>query len=131
MFIVQSGLIRRSLVALSTATVAEAEDEDDDNDNAISLLLSLALSLSLSLSHSHTHTSRLRGITEKEALSFSPLVCRENSKSATPTATPNAPHLPGNHAFINGKFTNPNFYSSSNFALVLSHSHRSKLIKNS
>jgi hypothetical protein len=50
MFIVQSGLIRRSLVALSTATVAEAED--DDIDKAISL--SLFPSLYLSLTHAQT-----------------------------------------------------------------------------
>jgi hypothetical protein len=129
MFIVQSGLIRRSLVALSTATVAEVED--DDIDKAISLFLSLSLSLSSPPSISLSHTRRLCGITKKEALSFSPFVCQENSKSATSTATPNAPHLPGNHTVMTGKFTNPNFFPlrPTSSLLVLSRSHRSKLIK--
>lgn len=35
MFIVQSGLIRSSLVAFSTATVAEDDEDDDDDDDDI------------------------------------------------------------------------------------------------
>lgn len=44
MFIVQSGLIKSSLVALSTATVAEDDDDDDDDDDIIfTLYLSLQI----------------------------------------------------------------------------------------
>jgi predicted RNA-binding protein with RPS1 domain len=75
MFIVQSGLIRRSLVAFSTATVAE--DEDD----------AISLSLSLSLSKTQTQNSKKlknKKTTKKESFESFYFSCLFHKKIQSP-----------------------------------------------
>lgn len=72
MFMVQSGLIRRSLVAFSTATVAEDDDDDEDAIGNIFSLPSLSLSKTLQLKTNENQKTKKNASLFTQRIKFKP-----------------------------------------------------------